>query len=151
MKCSLLCHIIYLVIFKNALNLLVISSRSPYLEIVIRILGEAKTHWMDAGLHHGTEEEYFKTYVYLFGSKNGPLLELAPGTHTYSFTCTLPSTLPPTYESEYGHIRYGVKLTMVSLWSFYEESKVTFTVISPLNLNLYPRIKVSSRINQKFF
>lgn len=87
-------------------------------------------------------EEYFEIKYHLLGSKNGPEIKLPAGVHTYPFTCALPPTLPSSYEGQWGHVRYTVKVTLDRPWKFDQDAKIAFTVITPLDLNQNPRIKV---------
>lgn len=61
--------------------------------------------------------------------------------HTYPFTCALPPTLPSSFEGEWGFVRYTVKVTLDRPWKFDQDIKMAFTVISPVDLNLNPRVK----------
>ena len=109
-------------------------------------------------------EEYFKTEYYLLGSAAGTELtklskhlyhetkfllflgneiELTTGTHEYPFTCSLPTNLPSSFESDYGRIRYTIKATLDRPWKFDHETKMAFTVISALDLNELPSVSVS--------
>lgn len=74
---------------------------------------------------------------YFIGSET----ELPPGTHTYPFTCALPATLPSSFEGEFGHVRYTIKVTLDRPWKFDQDMKMAFTVIAPVDLNLNPRVK----------
>lgn len=73
---------------------------------------------------------------------SGGELELPIGTHIYPFTCLLPPTLPSSFEGEFGHVRYTVKVKLDRPWKFDHETKAAFTVLSPLDLNANPRLKV---------
>lgn len=123
---------------------------------MIRFLGEANTNWSETKKvkdeqgreHEETEqltghEEYFQTHYYLVGSKNGAEMNLPAGNHSYPFTCALPPTLPSSFEGEWGHVRYTIKVTLDRPWKFDQDFKIAFTVISPVDLNLNPRVKVS--------
>lgn len=145
-------------------NLIIIAESSfltcfffDSLGIVIRFLGEANTSWSetrkvkdDQGKEHDeTEwlnghEEYFEIHFYLLGSKNGPEITLPAGVHTYSVTCALPPTLPSSFEGKWGHIRYTIKVTLDRPWKFDQDTKMAFTVISPIDLNLNPQLKVNN-------
>lgn len=113
-------------------------------------------------------EEYYQIQYYLLGGKNsknwcqdiwancgniilyiytsaihpGAEIELPQGTHTYPFTCALPPQLPSSFEGEWGHVRYTIKITLDRPWKFDQDTKMAFTVISPVDLNQNPRIKV---------
>lgn len=76
-------------------------------------------------------------YKLLLGSET----ELPPGTHTYPFTCALPATLPSSFEGEFGHVRYTIKVTLDRPWKFDQDMKMAFTVIAPVDLNVNPRVK----------
>lgn len=73
----------------------------------------------------------------------GSETELPSGTHTYPFTCALPPTLPSSFEGEFGHVRYTIKVTLDRPWKFDQDMKMAFTVVSPIDLNLNPRVKVN--------
>ncbi|XP_053657586.1 arrestin domain-containing protein 3-like [Anopheles marshallii] len=122
--------------------------------IVIKFAGEAETKWSvtetktdpngkqyESTTNLTGQEEYFQIQYYLLGGKNAAETELAPGTHTYPFTCALPPTLPSSFEGEWGFVRYTVKVTLDRPWKFDQDVKMAFTVISPVDLNLNPRVK----------
>lgn len=77
-------------------------------------------------------EEYFENHYYLVGSKNGNEINLPAGEHIYPFTCVLPPNLPSSFEGEFGHVRYTVKVVLDRPWKFDQETKMAFTVISAL-------------------
>lgn len=117
-------------------------------------MGEANTSWSETEKKQNSEgkdeeevthlsghEEYFQIQYYLLGGKNSNEIELPPGTHTYPFTCALPPTLPSSFEGEWGHVRYTIKVTLDRPWKFDQDTKMAFTVISPVDLNLNPRVK----------
>lgn len=72
---------------------------------------------------------------------SGAETELPQGTHSYPFTCALPPQLPSSFEGEWGHVRYTIKVTLDRPWKFDQDTKMAFTVISPVDLNQNPRIK----------
>ncbi|KAH8369090.1 hypothetical protein KR009_000593 [Drosophila setifemur] len=122
--------------------------------IIIRFLGEANTEWTEERNVNTSEgkteneitqlkghEEYFKIQYYLLGGKNSSETELPPGTHTYPFTCALPPNLPSSFEGEFGHVRFTIKVTLDRPWKFDQDMKMAFTVIAPVDLNLNPRLK----------
>lgn len=87
-------------------------------------------------------EEYFSNTFYLLGAKNGSEIVLPPGEHSYPFTCMLPPSLPSSFEGEWGHVRYTIKVTLDRPWKFDQDIKMAFTVLSPLDLNQNARLKV---------
>lgn len=116
-------------------------------------MGEAQTKWVETETRKkddgGTEEErkdvtgseeYFQISYYLLGSANANETELPAGVHTYPFTCTLPPALPSSFEGELGFVRYTVKCTLDRPWKFDQDTKMAFTVISPLDLNLMEKV-----------
>ncbi|XP_049277455.1 arrestin domain-containing protein 3-like [Anopheles funestus] len=122
--------------------------------IVIKFAGEAETKWSETETKTDTngkqyesttnltgQEEYFQIQYYLLGGKNAAESQLAAGQHTYPFTCALPPTLPSSFEGEWGFVRYTVKVTLDRPWKFDQDVKMAFTVISPVDLNLNPRVK----------
>ncbi|XP_050089440.1 arrestin domain-containing protein 17-like [Anopheles aquasalis] len=122
--------------------------------IVIKFSGEAETKWSQTetktdqqGKQYESttnltgQEEYFQIQYYLLGGKNAAEMELPRGTHSYPFTCALPPTLPSSFEGEWGFVRYTIKVTLDRPWKFDQDLKMAFTVISPVDLNLNPRVK----------
>lgn len=129
------------------------------LGIKIRFLGEARTQWVETEKRQNAEgkteeerkdvtghEEYFQISYYLLGGANSAETELAPGAHTYPFTCALPPALPSSFEGEHGHVRYTIKVTLDRPWKFDQDSKMAFTVISPVDLNLMEKAKEPEKL-----
>lgn len=127
---------------------------------MIRFVGEANTHWSETKKvtdEHGKEhdeteeltghEEYFENHYYLVGAKSGNEITLPAGDHTYPFTCALPQNLPSSFEGEFGHVRYTIKVTLDRPWKFDQDTKMAFTVISPLDLNQNTRLAVKNQTN----
>jgi hypothetical protein len=72
----------------------------------------------------------------------GNEIEIASGKQVYNFTCTLPPVLPSSFEGEFGYVRYTVKVTLDRPMKFDQETKMAFTVINALDLNLNPSYRV---------
>ncbi|XP_072938001.1 arrestin domain-containing protein 17 [Epargyreus clarus] len=119
--------------------------------IHVKFKGEAHTEWSESKeeqdsegktqstdtLHTGNEE-YFQISYYLLGSSSGNEIEIPAGKQVYNFTCALPPVLPSSFEGKYGYVRYTVKVTLDRPWKFDQETKMAFTVINALDLNLNP-------------
>lgn len=58
----------------------------------------------------------------------------------------MPPTLPSSFEGEWGHVRYTIKVTLDRPWKFDQDTKMAFTVISPVDLNLDPRVKEPKKL-----
>lgn len=67
---------------------------------------------------------------------------LPEGEHCFPFSTVLPPKLPSSFEGEFGHIRYTVKVVVDRPWKFDHEIKSAFTVISPVDLNTHETAKV---------
>ncbi|KAL7297338.1 hypothetical protein TKK_0009730 [Trichogramma kaykai] len=116
--------------------------------IKISVKGEADTYWSTDRQELNNEgryinetdvvtahEEYFKAQFYILGSSSGEQIELPSGTHTYPFNFVLPPSLPSSFESDFGRIRYTTKAILDRPWKFDQETKVAFTVVSHFDLN----------------
>lgn len=49
--------------------------------------------------------------------------------------------MPSSFEGEFGHVRYTIKVTLDRPWKFDQDMKMAFSVITPVDLNLNPRVK----------
>ncbi|XP_059610615.1 arrestin domain-containing protein 3-like [Phlebotomus argentipes] len=116
--------------------------------VTLKILGYAKVRWSESTsssngrtsttttvVYHG-KEEYLASSTDLVGrSQDGSTLELAPGTHSYRFTCDLPHQVPTSFEGSKGYIRYFVVVALERPWKFDQKFKVAFTVLKQFDLN----------------
>ncbi|XP_044727911.1 arrestin domain-containing protein 17-like [Chrysoperla carnea] len=153
-KCEILFDIQYNTYYpgqtiKGVVNL-TFDSTKKIRAILIKFKGEAKTKWTERRRrrnrrrrrrHLSGTEEYFKIEYYLLGSRTGDKIELSTGTHSYPFSCELPTTLPSSFEGLHGHIRYTAKVTLDRPWKFDQEYKTAFTVVSTVDLNLNSLVK----------
>ncbi|CAK9825486.1 Arrestin domain-containing protein 17 [Anthophora retusa] len=145
--------------------IVVLDSTKKIRGISVKVKGVANTCWttdkqdMDerGQYRDGTQtvsahEEYFETKYYLVGSASGGEIEIQSGEHKFPFQCVLPSNLPSSFESDFGHVRYTVKATLDRPWKFDQEVKSPFTVVSPLDLNQEPRAseKVQEEMSKTF-
>lgn len=79
---------------------------------------------------------------------------MAPGFHTYRFSCLLPQNLPTSFEGQHGKIRYTCKVSLDRPWKFDLTYKVAFTVLKQQDLNYEsPMIRqpVKKEVTKKYF
>lgn len=70
---------------------------------------------------------------------------IQPGHYDYPFVFQIPGNCPSTYEGEYGHVRYEIKIVVDKAFQFDQKKTVELRVIAPLDLNQNPYCKVSYR------
>jgi hypothetical protein len=130
--------------------------------IKVQFLGAAITKWYETEKRETSDgkteeeqkevsgkEEYFQISYYLLGGANASETELPAGTHSYPFSCVLPPTLPSSFEGEHGHVRYTVTVTLDRPWKFDQETKMAFTVISPVDLNKIESVRKPHRLEME--
>uniref|UniRef100_A0A1B0D8F9 Arrestin-like N-terminal domain-containing protein n=1 Tax=Phlebotomus papatasi TaxID=29031 RepID=A0A1B0D8F9_PHLPP len=116
--------------------------------VTLKILGYAKCRWTENESYHNGhhthtrprvyqgKEDYLASSTDLVGrSQDGSTIELAPGMHSYRFTCDLPQQLPTSFEGSKGYIRYYVVICLERPWKFDQKFKVAFTVLKQFDLN----------------
>lgn len=69
-------------------------------------------------------------------------MELLPGTYNYNFDFIVPLELPTSYEGEFGHIRYTLRVGLDIPMRPVKEFEELFTVIRPIDLNYNPSLSV---------
>lgn len=115
--------------------------------IKIKVKGEAKTSWNrtegKGQTRYTGHEEYLARKQYLLGGRDDEV-ELSAGNHIFHFEFNLPSSLPSSFESKLGYIRYTLKATIDLPWQIDIETKSAFTVISTYNLNADPNASASA-------
>lgn len=104
--------------------------------------GEAVVEWSETeGRRSRTyrgEEKYLNSVTYLFGSKDGDIIEVPAGIHTYNFACKLPIPIPYSVEGEFGYVRYNVDANLDIPWSKDLHTEKRFIVIRHEDLNFFP-------------
>ncbi|KAF4523318.1 hypothetical protein B566_EDAN011797 [Ephemera danica] len=65
---------------------------------------------------------------------------LQTGEHAFPFNYVLPANIPSSFEGEHGHVRYTVRAVIDRPWKFDHETKMAFSVICPLDLNMDPKL-----------
>lgn len=132
-----------------------LDSAKTFRGIIAIFLGEAYTEWReDRHYNERSElettyevrnftgrEQYFKKQFYLMGAKKNRETEVGPGTYTFPISCELPSTLPTSFEGEFGYIRYTIKVALDRPWRVNPEHIMAFTVLEHIDLNARSRFK----------
>ncbi|KXJ68731.1 arrestin domain-containing protein 3-like [Aedes albopictus] len=110
--------------------------------IALQIKGIAEVNWSETTgdgssrqviYYHG-RQDYMNSTTYLAGNKDGAMLQLLPGTHSFQFLFDLPENLVTSVEAKHGHIRYTVKVILERSWKVDHSYKVAFTVLRHVNL-----------------
>ncbi|KAL8604414.1 hypothetical protein ACOMHN_042244 [Nucella lapillus] len=124
-------------------------------ELRMTCFGRAYVHWSEVenvGHRGGRQrietveycdtEDYFQFELLLWKGKGSNTSDdndsVAPGEHSFPFSFTLPNNLPPSFEGDYGYIRYWAKATVDRPWKFDHYAKRAFSVIACLDLNHEP-------------
>lgn len=123
-------------------------------ELRMTCFGRTYVHWSEVEnvghrggrqrietVEYSDNEEYFQ-YRFKFWPGEGNTEEssdsMPAGAHMFPFSFDLPPGLPPSFEGDYGYIRYWAKATIDRPWMFDQHTKQAFTVISNLDLNNEP-------------
>ena len=67
---------------------------------------------------------------------------LPAGRYSYPFQYQLPPSLPSSFEGDHGYIRYWVRATVEKGRELISVTKKPFSVVSPLDLNVFQTLKV---------
>ncbi|ESP05163.1 hypothetical protein LOTGIDRAFT_227841 [Lottia gigantea] len=132
--------------------------------IRVNFRGKAYVHWTDQNMrgpgesryreirHHTATEEYFDVSNTLLSkdpSNNNDKRTLPAGQYTYPFQFQIPTNTPTSFEGQYGHIRYCVKVMIEIPHRCDLTCKKVFTVIQPLDLNRDPSMSVPIRTQKQ--
>ncbi|GAB0088640.1 arrestin domain-containing protein 3 [Sergentomyia squamirostris] len=125
--------------------------------VTLKIVGYAKCRWTEYEGHgksrrsrtYQGREDYLSSFTDLIGpAQGGNTIDLAPGTHSYRFTCDLPLQMPTSFEGSIGYIRYFVIVTLERPWKFDQKFKVAFTVLKQFDLNFdSPTLRLPCQAN----
>uniref|UniRef100_A0A182IW39 Arrestin_C domain-containing protein n=1 Tax=Anopheles atroparvus TaxID=41427 RepID=A0A182IW39_ANOAO len=108
--------------------------------LILKVTGIGCVRWAE---YHGNgttvmfsaREDYLTHSVELVRSETEDQIELPAGQHVHRFSILLPSTLPTSFEGDYGYIRYTARVVFERPWKFDLTYKIAFTVVNQLNLN----------------
>ncbi|XP_050089441.1 arrestin domain-containing protein 2-like [Anopheles aquasalis] len=133
-----------------------LTDTKKYNEITLRIVGCSAVQWSQRRgqgrrrrtvYYTGKRDHLSSVKVLVASQPNGSPAELLAGEHIYEFACDLPANLPTSFEGSYGQCRYTAQVIMDRPWKFNLTYKVGFTVIQPLDLNVFsPSIRVPARM-----
>lgn len=115
--------------------------------------GKSTSEWVEpAGKSNRTfrgEERYINYTTYLIGDKDGDLLEVPVGFHTYKFACHLPQNLPYSVEGEYAVIKYKVDAKLEIPWTLIDlHTKMPFTVVRNEDLSTFPELGLPQHVEE---
>ncbi|CAJ0941034.1 unnamed protein product, partial [Mesorhabditis belari] len=121
-------------------------------EVTLYLRGKAKNHWTKTrsysganGTRHTTTDHYDSRIVIIDESirlwGDGKKDKIPTGNYEFPFSFRLPISCLPSFEGEYGHIRYELKVEIDRPWRFDEEATCPFTVVTVCDLNLFPYAK----------
>lgn len=111
--------------------------------VFIAIDGRAKCQWSENDSNnrqttYSAKEIYIKFKQNVIQPKVGASLELPPGKHEFTFNLVLPPELPSSYQGAHGEIKYDISCHIERSMTFNNVFRQPFTVLSILDLNLYP-------------
>ncbi|XP_073242995.1 arrestin domain-containing protein 3-like isoform X1 [Porites lutea] len=110
--------------------------------VSIEFQGESWTYWEETNLYtsiHKNAEIYFHKKTTLFGDSNKTKSQksyLSPGRHAFQFSFRIPPySLPSSFESKYGYVRYWIKARIHRRWRFDEVAKEMLNILSVVDVN----------------
>ncbi|XP_065218031.1 arrestin domain-containing protein 3-like [Planococcus citri] len=128
--------------------------KGAILKVTIR--GRASCEWNESKMYMSTKckynfkpvnrkstETYLESEQVLIEKKEN--FELPMGEHTFQFAVMIPSQAPSSFNSSYGVISYDIKAEFKIPMDCHKEERINFIVINPLNLDLYPNLKIPYR------
>lgn len=112
----------------------------------IEFQGESWTCWEEIDVYtttHKNAEIYFHKKTTLFGNsekKRNQTSSLPPGHHAFQFSFKIPPySLPSSFESKHGYVRYWLKARIHRPWRFDEVTKELVKILSLIDVNC-PRV-----------
>lgn len=122
------------------MNSILIKKNKKFVGISLEITG---TSTCDFPLGYNSErasgkEDHLKLNNFVYGGKDSVENIINPGTYSYDFQCLLELTLPPSFKSSFGNIKYQLVTTVHRLRKADDIFKNEFTIKRDLDLNLEP-------------
>ncbi|CAL8089675.1 unnamed protein product [Orchesella dallaii] len=123
--------------------ILVLDQEKNSQGLKLKLNGEAEVKWQEGiqgqsgskGFHE--KESYFHTKIVLLGDERATTdISIPAGHHEYPFSFELPLSLPSSFESPFGHVRYDIEAVVKRSWKFDYSTKLMFTVNALVDLNL---------------
>ncbi|CAB3411224.1 unnamed protein product [Caenorhabditis bovis] len=125
--------------------------------VKLEIVGKAETNWTESESYYirdsdGTSRRRSRTITYkaevlymdhealLWTSSDGEN-KMPPGSYQWPFSINLPPNCPPSFEGEYGYIRYYLRAEIDRPWRLDKAKKQCFTVSPQIDLNLTPEAR----------
>ncbi|XP_065224214.1 arrestin domain-containing protein 3-like [Planococcus citri] len=131
---------------------LVLDCEKKIKVVELKLKGKAKCKWDEEESYTDDEghsqtrtrcrkstETYLKNEQNLIGGKGK--FKLAAGEHVYPFSVVLPIRAPTSFSSFYGEVSYYAKVKVDTQMAADKKERTEFTVINPLNLNLFPNLR----------
>ncbi|CAB3404569.1 unnamed protein product [Caenorhabditis bovis] len=98
---------------------------------------EGKSHFYNETVHYNSNVIYLKDARVLWTCPENSNIMQA-GRYILHFSFSIPSDCPPSFEGEFGYIRYSVKTVLDRPWRFNKQNCKAFTVIPLIDLNKIP-------------
>ncbi|XP_062562602.1 arrestin domain-containing protein 4-like [Armigeres subalbatus] len=126
------------------------SEPEPVNVITVKIEGFTVVQWTERRPPHGKRhrsrqfngrQDYFNTLINLLGTEHAPAITIPQGTNVYKFSCSLPDSLPTSFEGQYGHIRYTITVVIERPSQQDTTYREAFTVLRNVNLNDTPSLR----------
>lgn len=131
---------------------LTLDSMKKIRAVELKLKGRAKCKWDEQETYHDHEgkshtrtvcrkstETYLKQEQILIGGRDK--FELAAGEHVYPFSVILPIRAPASFNGSYGGVSYYGKVKIDIPMAIDKKERTCFTVLNPLNLNLFPNLR----------
>lgn len=126
-----------------------VSERLKINSVKMQINGSARVHWSESHgsgknrttRHYSAHEHYLSFNVIFLAKQPNSDLYLESGDYSYPFNIVLPPNLPTSFEHQFGRVRYSIYGTIDIPWAFDKHTTRSFSIVSPLDLNLNPNLR----------